>query len=188
MYIFLWKKFLKFIYTKNKNQGWYVESKQRSALTEQKKITSFSQRNIKYNIVLGRNKCMCGSSHLLCYGCMQSFVIHNSFGYMVGSSFVLVRLRRLNISEPEPLVTWSHRTDHKPGVHFPFLMGKRIQSFGVSAWSGHLNSFLTCGINYIWKIRNFCLLLKHFLRELKGFCLVQSVLGWEIWNLHKSDG
>ena len=29
--------------------------------------------------VLGRNRCMCCSSHALCYGCMQSCAIHNSF-------------------------------------------------------------------------------------------------------------
>ena len=29
--------------------------------------------------VSGRNKCMCGSSHTLCYECMQSCVTHNSF-------------------------------------------------------------------------------------------------------------
>ena len=177
MYIFLWKKFLKFIYTKNKNQGWYVESKQRSALTEQKKITSFSQRNIKYNIVLGRNKCMCGSSHLLCYGCMQSFVIHNSFGYMVGSSFVLVRLRRLNISEPEPLVTWSHRTEHKPGVHFPFLMGKRIQSFGVSAWSGHFKLIFNLRHKLHLKNQKFLFAFKTFFERIERL-LSCSICSW----------
>ena len=29
--------------------------------------------------VLGRNKCMRGSSNVLCYGCVQLFVMHNSF-------------------------------------------------------------------------------------------------------------
>ena len=29
--------------------------------------------------VSGRNKCMCCSSHALCYGCVWSYVIHNSF-------------------------------------------------------------------------------------------------------------
>ena len=29
--------------------------------------------------VLGRNKCLCWSSHALCYGCMGSCATHNSF-------------------------------------------------------------------------------------------------------------
>ena len=29
--------------------------------------------------ILGRNKCMCSSSHELCYGRMQSCAIHNYF-------------------------------------------------------------------------------------------------------------
>ena len=32
-----------------------------------------------FQSVLGRNKCMCYSSHVLCYGCVRSCVIHNSF-------------------------------------------------------------------------------------------------------------
>ena len=32
----------------------------------------------------------------------------------------------------------------------------------------------TCGVNCIWKIGHFCLLLKHFLRKLKDFCLIKS--------------
>ena len=51
--------------------------------------------------VSGRNKCMCSSSHALCYGRLQSFAIHNSFASYGGMSFVLIALKRLNVSEPE---------------------------------------------------------------------------------------
>ena len=44
--------------------------------------------------------------------------------HMVGTSFVLAAL-----SEPKHYVTWSHRA----GVNFPFLKGKTIQYFRVSA-------------------------------------------------------
>ena len=49
--------------------------------------------------------------------------------HMAGTSFMLVVLKGLNVSEPKHRVTWSHRT----GINFPFLRGKRIQYFGVSA-------------------------------------------------------
>ena len=49
--------------------------------------------------------------------------------HMVGTSFVLVVLKKLNVSEPKQWVTLSHRT----GVNFPFLRGKRVQYFSVSA-------------------------------------------------------
>ena len=75
------------------------------------------------------NKCMCSYSHALCYGCVWWCAIHNSFALYGGKSFVLVILKRLNVSEPKDWVTWSHRT----GVNFPFLKGKRIQYFSVSA-------------------------------------------------------
>ena len=29
--------------------------------------------------VSGTNKCNCCSSHTLCYGCVQSYAVHNSF-------------------------------------------------------------------------------------------------------------
>ena len=44
--------------------------------------------------------------------------------YMVGTSFVLGALIRLNVGEPEHWVIWSHKT----GVNFPFLRGKRINT------------------------------------------------------------
>ena len=99
---------------------------------------------------------------------------------MVGTSFVLVALTGLNISEPEHWVIWSHRT----GINFPFLKGE------ISNTLVYLNTkvLLNCGINYIWKLGNFCLLLEHFLMKLKGFCLINSVLWWEIWNLLEFDG
>ena len=53
-------------------------------------------------------------THTLCYGHVRLCVIHNSFSLYGGMPFVLVMLRRrLNISEPEHWVTWSHRTGIK---------------------------------------------------------------------------
>ena len=43
------------------------------------------------HFVFGRNKCMCSSSHVLCYGRMQSNANHN-FDLYGGTSFVLVTL------------------------------------------------------------------------------------------------
>ena len=51
--------------------------------------------------VLRKSKCMCSSSHVLCYGHVQSCAIHNSFASSGGISFVLVVLTDLNVSELE---------------------------------------------------------------------------------------
>ena len=60
--------------------------------------------------VSGKNECMCSSSQGLCYGHMRLCAIHNSFtlygdvspgDVMVGISFVLVVLTRLDVSEPK---------------------------------------------------------------------------------------
>ena len=56
--------------------------------------------------VSGRKKCMCGSSLVLCYGCMQSCAIHNSIHPYQSISIH----NSLNVSEQEHWVTWSHRT------------------------------------------------------------------------------
>ena len=85
--------------------------------------------------VLGRSKCMCGSSHALCYGRVWSIIL---LPWMTGRSFLLVVLTRLIVSEPKHWVTWSQTT----GVHFPFLRvgggggGGRIQ-FCVCAQPAH---------------------------------------------------
>ena len=67
----------------------------------------------------------------------------NLLPHLVGTSFLLVVLTKLNVSEPELWVTWSHRTGvnlpflkgkrHRTGVNLPFLKGKRIQYLSVSA-------------------------------------------------------
>ena len=51
--------------------------------------------------VLGRNKCVCSSSHALCYRRMRSCEIHNSFVSYDGTSFVLVALAWLIVIEPK---------------------------------------------------------------------------------------
>ena len=48
------------------------------------------------HFVFGRNKCMCSSSHVLCYGRMQSNANHN-FDLYGGTSFVLVTLTTFKI-------------------------------------------------------------------------------------------
>ena len=75
---------------------------------------------------------------------------------MVGTSFVLVAQTRLNVSEPEYWVTWSHRTPLTSHV-----WGEKESNTSV---------FL------FWKLESFCLLLKHFLTKLKDFCLRNFVL------------
>ena len=94
---------------------------------------------------------------------------------MTGMSFVLVTLTRLIISKPKHRATWSHRVC----INFPFLRGENpiLKCFCL------ITSFLThfiCDVNCIWKIRNFCLLLKHFLTKLNNFSLIKSVFWREI--------
>ena len=70
-----------------------------------------------------RNKCMCGSSYMLCCGCVRSCAVHNSFASYDQSSFLLVVLKGLIVTVPKHWVTWSYRT----GFNFPFLRGKTIE-------------------------------------------------------------
>ena len=86
--------------------------------------------------VSGRNKCLCCSSHVLCYGCMRLCATHNSYG-------------------ENPI----------------------LKCFCLT--TSFLTHF-TCDVNCIWKMGNFCLLLKHFLRKLNNFCLIKSVFWREI--------
>ena len=97
---------------------------------------------------------------------------------MMGKSFILWELTRLNVSEPKSDHTEQALTSHFWGEKNPIFM-----------WFNLTTSFLTpCGVDYIWKIGNFCLLLKHFMRKLKDFCLIKSVIWREIWNLLCFDG
>ena len=91
-----------------------------------KKLPKMKNNN---QYVLGKNNCVCSSWHVLCYGCMQLCAIQNSFATYDGTSFVLVVLTRLIVSEPKYWVTWSHSAY----VNLPFLRGIRIQYFSVSA-------------------------------------------------------
>ena len=90
--------------------------------------------------VLGTNKCICSSSHMLCYGCMQLCVIHNSFASYGGMSFLLVMSTKLNVSEPEHWITWSHRTD----VNYQYLRKKRIQVCFCLNSKYSIHIFLQC--------------------------------------------
>ena len=98
-------------------------------LTNPMLITTFSTILTWRQSVSARNECMHCNSHVLCHGQMRLCVIHNSFASYDGTSFMLVVLTRLIISELKCWVTWSRRT----GINFPFLRGKRIQYFSVSA-------------------------------------------------------
>ena len=103
-------------------------------------VPKFEVLRIHWNLVQGtqsvsgRNKCMCGSS---CYRnkCMLwiQVTVWDPFFWlvilMIQTSFVLVTLVRLSVSEPEHWVNWSHWA----GINFPFLKGKRIQYFSVPA-------------------------------------------------------
>ena len=79
--------------------------------------------------VSGGNKCTCSSSKVLYYGRVRSCAIHDYFVSYGGMSFMLVALKRQNVSEPDDSVTWSCRT----GVTFPFLRRKKIQYFNAFA-------------------------------------------------------
>ena len=83
-------------------------------------LVTASQKRIYIQFVSGRNKCMQGSSLMLCCGSMQSCVIHNSFASYDGMSFALIAQAELIFSDPEHWVIWSQRA----GFNFPFLRGK----------------------------------------------------------------
>ena len=128
---------------------------------------------------------MCSSSHALRYGPVQSWAIHNFFCLIWWLyCLALVALKRLNFNEPKQWVTWSHRT----GINFPFLRVKKNPRHWCFCLTTSFLTIFTCGANYIWKIRNFWLLLKYFLRKIKDFSLIKSVLWWEIWDLLRFDG
>ena len=107
---------------KNKLQLWKVFS-----------VQSFSERN----------KYMCSSSHALCYGCMQLCAFYNSFALYGGTSFVLVVLTRLSVSEPKYWLTWSLRT----GINFLFLkhpsIKSKLQLWKVNIYLHSLSNFDT---------------------------------------------
>ena len=119
-----------------------IKKKQNTHSHEQQHLSytqaSYEQRmflnHLPIQSVLGRNICLHVlqlTGAVLWMWHMRSCAIHNSFA-SYETSFVLVTLRRLIVSEPKHWVTWSHRT----GVNFPFLRGKRIEYF-VSASSHH---------------------------------------------------
>ena len=50
-----------------------------------------------------RNKCMCGSSHVLCYGCLQSCANHNSFASYDGDIICACRAHKSDYKWTETL-------------------------------------------------------------------------------------
>ena len=69
--------------------------------------------------VSGRNKCMCCSSHALCYWRVRSCTIHNYFASYDRDVILTCRANKADC------------------VNFPFLREKRIQCFSVSAKPHH---------------------------------------------------
>ena len=66
-----------------------------------KDIPLFKKYASTWQSVPGRNKCMCSSLQALCYRRVQSSEIHNSFASYNGTSFALVALVGLIVSEPK---------------------------------------------------------------------------------------
>ena len=65
----------------------------------------------------GRNKCICSSWQMLCYGCICSCVIHNFLPCMVEMPFVLVELQGLmsvNPNTEQPDHTEQHSWQRGP--------------------------------------------------------------------------
>ena len=90
------------------------------------------------NWLIGRNKCICSSSHALCYGHVRSCAVRNSSALCCGMPFVLITLKRLNVSDPEYWVTWSW-------THF--YLCYRLHEIG--------NCFLLK--HFLRKLKDFCL-------------------------------
>ena len=83
--------------------------------------------------ITGRDKCICSSSHLLCYRHLPSHAIHNFFPLYGTGVIHACHPKRAQCHWTRTIVTWSHRI----GINFPFL---RV---------------FTCGVNYIWKYQKF---------------------------------
>ena len=87
---------------------------------------------------------MCCSSRAWSYGRLQSCGIHNSFASYDGTSFALVALTGLIVSELKRWVTWSH----KAGVTSHFSRG------GESNTSLFLLNHINLTHFYLWCKKN----------------------------------
>lgn len=93
MSVFSFQNFVVLLYLFLRNGTWkeYIPF---SVHKNGKTFNKMSEKRSLGQSVLGRNKCMCGSPHVLCYG--QSIIC---LPCMVRTSFKLVVLTKLNVSE-----------------------------------------------------------------------------------------
>ena len=59
-------------------------------------IEQWNSSGPSFQSVLGRNKCMCCSSHTLCYGRVRSCAIHNSFASYDGDVICACRTNKID--------------------------------------------------------------------------------------------
>ena len=123
----------------------------------------------KTHSVLGRNKCMCDSSLVLCYGHMQSCAIHNSIHPYQSISIH----NSLNVSEQEHWVTWSQRT-----AATSYFWGGKESSTLVFL----LIHMVFDSLSHL-KNQKFLFAFKTFFEKTKRFLSYKSFLWQEIWNL-----
>ena len=93
MSAFSFQNFVVLLYLFLRNGTW----KEYIPFSVHKNVKTFNKMSEKRSLgqsVLERNRCMCGSSHVLCYG--QSIIC---LPCMVRTSFMLVVLTKLNVSE-----------------------------------------------------------------------------------------
>ena len=72
-----------------------------NSIGENSKQPNLLYKHRKYQSVSGTNKCKCNDSLVPRGGRVQSCAIQNFMPRMVGTSFMLVTLTRLNVSEPK---------------------------------------------------------------------------------------
>ena len=79
--------------------------------------------------VSGRNKCMCCSSHTLCYGCVQLCAIHNSFVYYDGDVILTCRANKTDCHGTQTL----SNLITKNRCEIPIFEGEKNPMLSVSA-------------------------------------------------------
>ena len=91
-----------------------------------------------------------------------------------------IRLKCLSPVNHTTKTTHHHHTDQ---VLTSCFCGGREESNTLVFLLNHLTFDSLLLVNYIWKIRQFGFILRHFLRKLKDVCLIKCVLWQETWNL-----
>ena len=123
--------------------------------------------------VSGRNKC---SSYVLCYWCVQLCAIHNCFALYCGG---VIPACWANKAECQWTWTLSNLITSEQMLTFHFL-GEKKSNILVFLLNHIIFKNFSCGVNYIWKIRNFCLpeimCLQGALSGLRSFLATESPL------------